>query len=78
MTVILVCAMFVTFFVVESFTHKPAPAYGEQSAIGDEAMAPAAQRVEAGREALEPPLPIRTGTDRRRADRRGRGSESAA
>lgn len=75
MTVILVCAMFVSFFVVENFTHKPAPAYAEQSAIGAEGIAQAAQRVATGQ---EPPMPIRTVTDRRRADRRGRGTESAA
>lgn len=77
MTVILVFAMFVTLFVVESFTHKPASEYGLQTA---ESIVVATQPIVAEHEVPEQPrlLHIRTRSDRRQAERRGRGGESVA
>lgn len=70
MTVILVLAMFVTFFVVESFTHRPASEYGVQTAPRPRAVAHGAQSIVESYDVPE--------IDRPQAERRDRGSQSAA
>lgn len=70
MTVILVIATFVTFFVVESFTRRPASEL-EQSAVTAAPEVAASQFVVAAEGNEQPRLQhLRTGTDRRRAERR--------
>lgn len=72
MTVILVLAMLVTFFVVERFTHKPASEYIHSTGPGTEAVAGKVQPIVAGNQVPEPPYlyQVRTGTDRRQTNHR--------
>lgn len=78
MTVILVIAMFVTFFVVESFTRRPATER-EQTAVAAASEVAASQSIVEAEGHEQPRLRhVRTGTDRRRAERRGGRGQSAA
>ena len=67
MTVILGLAMFSMFLAVEKLTHKPASEHGLQTAAHSEAEVPERRLRE-----------FRAGDERRRAERRGRGTQSAA
>lgn len=80
MTVILALAMFAMFFVVESFTHKPASEYIRSTAPGTEAVTDKIQPIVAGNQVPEPPYlyQVRSGTDRRQTNRPARRSLPAA
>jgi hypothetical protein len=79
-TVILVLAMLVMFFVAEKFTHKPASEYIHSTSPGTEAAAGKVQPIVAGSQVPEPPYlyQVRTGTDRRQTNRPARRSLPAA
>jgi hypothetical protein len=78
MTVALVFAMFVAFFVVEKFTHEPAFEYAHQTAPHTEGVAGTVHV--ASYEVPDPPhlYRVRTGTDRRQTNRSARRSLPAA
>lgn len=80
MTVALVFAMFVAFFVVEKFTHEPAFEYAYQTAPHTGTVAGRVQPIVASYEVPEPPYlyQARAETDRRQAKRPARGNQSAA
>ncbi len=80
MTVFLVLAMFVTFFVVEKITHKPASEYMHSTAPGTEAVAGKVQPIVAGNQVPGPLYlyQVRAGTDRRQTYRPERRSLPAA
>jgi hypothetical protein len=77
---VLVLAMFVTFLVVGRFTNEIAPKYILQTAPRTEAGEREAQTIVAGYEVAEHLriYQVRAGSDRRQAERRGRGTQSAA
>ena len=80
MVAILVLGMFVLFFVVERIINKKAPKYVFQTAPSAEAVASRAQPIVAAYEVPEHLRldQVRERIDRRQADRRGPGSQSAA
>jgi hypothetical protein len=79
MIIILVLAMFVAFLVVKRFINNKAPKYDVQTASRAEAGAREVQPIVEGNEVPEHRRIHQVrGIDRRQADRRGRGSQSAA
>jgi len=75
-TVILVLAMFTAFLAIERFTDQPASEFGLQVAAHTKAEERTVKRVtKVSDKRLDE---VRAGSDRRQAERRDRGNQSAA